>query len=48
MFMNADDDPCFDGKLNPFKEFEGTSDYILLAYTKRGGHCGYFTGKIIP
>lgn len=48
MFLNAEDDPCFDGKLNPFKEFEGASDYILLAFTKRGGHCGHFTGGIVP
>lgn len=48
IFLNAEDDPCFDGKLNPIKEFEGASDHILLAFTKRGGHCGHFTGGLIP
>jgi len=46
--LNAEDDPCFDGRLNPIKEFEGASDHIILAFTKRGGHCGHFTGGLVP
>lgn len=48
IFLNAEDDPCYDGRLYPYKEFEGGCDYILLAMTKRGGHCGHLTGGLFP
>ena len=43
LFLNAEDDPCFNPELYPFKEIEGASDHLLVGYTKRGGHCGHFT-----
>jgi predicted alpha/beta-fold hydrolase len=48
LFLNAEDDPCYDRRLYPCKEFEGSSDHIALALTKRGGHCCYLTGGLLP
>ena len=48
MFLNAWDDPCYDKRLYPFKEFENGNDNLLLAMTKAGGHCCFFTGSLIP
>lgn len=48
LFLNAEDDPCINPTLYAFKEFEVASDYVILAMTKRGGHCGYFTGGLMP
>jgi predicted alpha/beta-fold hydrolase len=34
-------------ELYPYKELE-SNPHIIAGFTKRGGHCGHFTGGIIP
>ena len=46
-FLNAIDDPCINESLYPYKEFEN-NDFIVAGFTKRGGHCGHFTGGLRP
>lgn len=46
--LSAYDDPCFNPDLYPFKEFDGASDYVALAITKRGSHCCHLTGGLVP
>lgn len=46
-FLNALDDPTIDPSLYPYKEFEN-NDHIIAGFTKRGGHCGHFTGGFRP
>lgn len=46
-FLNAIDDPTIDSALYPYKELEN-NDYIVSAFTNRGGHCGHFTGGFRP
>jgi predicted alpha/beta-fold hydrolase len=46
-FLNAEDDPTFNPKLFPYKEFE-VNDKVIVAITKRGGHCCHFTGGFRP
>lgn len=48
LFLNAEDDPCYNPELYPYKEFEGASDHIVLAMTKRGGHCCHLSGGLWP
>ena len=46
-FLNTLDDPTIDPCLYPYKELEN-NDFIVSAFTKRGGHCGHFTGGFRP
>ena len=48
LFLNAEDDPIYRPDLIPYKEFEGSSDHILLATTKKGGHVAHLTGNLLP
>ena len=47
MFFSSIDDPTINHELNPYKEFENNEN-IIGCFTTRGGHCGHFTGRIIP
>ena len=47
MFFSAIDDPTINQEFNPYKEFE-SNENIIGCFTTRGGHCGHFTGRIIP
>jgi len=47
MFVSSIDDPTINPEFNPYKEFEN-NDNIIGCFTRRGGHCGHFTGGIIP
>ena len=40
-FLNSSDDIIYGDDMITRKEFEGCSENVLLATTKRGGHCGY-------
>ena len=46
-FLNCIDDPIIDSNLYPYKELEN-NDYVISGFTKRGGHCGHFTGGFRP
>ena len=47
LYLNALDDPCISQDLIPYSEIKKNPN-LLLATTKRGGHCSHFTGGIIP
>lgn len=34
-------------EFNPYHEFEN-NPYIIGAFTKKGGHCGHFSGGFLP
>lgn len=46
-FLSVLDDPIINENLYPFKEFEANPN-ILGGFTKRGGHCGHFSGGLKP
>jgi len=46
-FLNCRDDPCIRPDFYPFKEFENNEN-VIAGFTKRGGHCGSFTGGLKP
>lgn len=51
-FLDAIDDPTINPELYPYLEYlllEFTENLnILGGFTRRGGHCGHFTGALIP
>ena len=47
MFFSSIDDPTINHEFNPYKEFENNEN-IIGCFTTKGGHCGHFTGRIIP
>ena len=47
LFLNSIDDPTINPELYPYKEFEN-NDYVMAAFTLRGGHCGHFMGGLKP
>lgn len=49
MFLNHLDDPGIDPNIYPKEEFETcNNENIVLALSKRGGHCSSFTGDFLP
>jgi predicted alpha/beta-fold hydrolase len=46
-FLNCIDDPTINPELYPYEEFKANPN-ILGGFTRRGGHCGHFTGTLIP
>ncbi len=47
LFLNSIDDPTMSEEFNPYHEFENNPN-IIGAFTKKGGHCGHFSGGLLP